>query len=202
MMRSGVLEIYTRLYRDTTLWASKHISDAAAAKVARHGLARLFQLAMTAWETTNGPYAELRDLCAPMLLDYGLREGKLNFPIDYSGPSLPSLSELRDYCQLYAGVYEVAYFGQWSTPTREYVSMLMRHEYFVVMDGNGLPTLGEHATAALPFLRRALEAHDEHAHGDQLVCEAANQLCDDELARSQGWLDRMTTLGGGGKWLG
>jgi hypothetical protein len=112
------------------------------------------------------------------------------------------VSELRSYCQLYAGVYEVAYFGQWSTSTREYVSMLIRHERFIDLEGTEGPTLGDHAIAALPYLRCALEAHDEHKHGDQLVCSAATVLCDDETARSLHWLDRMTTLGGGEKWPG
>lgn len=185
---ADVWSVYVMLYNLLQGWAVAYVPEAASRKVARHAIARLFQLACIGWETAEGVYAEAGDLAMNMLIREAWQEGSITLGAPEGQIPVPGQPFLDDLCRVYANVYQLTYFGQWSTCDRELICMAIRQYDPVFHDSAWLERhLAEGLNAAYP-IRRAVDFADEHTCGEHLVCDAANQIWADEALRCDLWV--------------
>jgi hypothetical protein len=190
-------ETYVKLYFHMCQWAGTFVPETSARKVARLALARLFQLACTAWETTQGPFAELGDLAVPLIINEGLSGGGMTFDPFHSTIPLPDHDLLWHTAKLYANVYQLVYFGQWSMTERESIAMAIRVYDPIPHDVLWLKLHITESSEPLPILRRAVDRADVHECGHHLICEAAYQIFTDEGERGIRWARQLSQQVGG-----
>lgn len=186
-------EVYVNLYNLLQGWAAAFVSETASRKVARYAIARLFQLACIAWETAEGVYAEAGDLAMNLLIREAWMEGAITLGAPEGSIPIPGQAFTDELCRLYANVYQLAYFGNWTIQEREVIAMAIRQHDPRMHDRLYLELHLAGGAEPLPTLRRAVVASDDHTCDAHLVCRAAQEIWADEARRCDLWVKYRTT---------
>lgn len=189
----GVWETYVLLYQLLQGWAAAYVPQEASHKVARFAIARLFQFACIAWETTEGVYAEVGDVALSLLIREAWIAGEITLGSPQGNIPIPGRAFLDDLARLYSNVYQMSYFANWTCREKEVIAMAIRRHDPKMHDPLYLNMHIMGDAEALPLLRRALEAMDEHNCSDSLVCDAASDIWADEARRQDVWVKYRTS---------
>jgi hypothetical protein len=186
-------ETYVLLYQLLQGWAAAYVPEAASRKVARFAIARLFQLACIAWETAEGVYAEAGDLALNLMMREAWNAGEITLGSPQGNIPVPDRAFLDALARLYANVYQLAYFGDWTIAEREVIAMAIRQHHPVMHDPLFLEMHLAGSADPLPALRRAVQSCDEHTCDDHMVCQAASEIWADEARRQDLWVKYRRT---------
>lgn len=186
-------ETYVLLYQLLQGWAAAYVPEGASRKVARFAIARLFQLACIAWETAEGVFAESGDLAMNLLIREAWIAGEITLGAPQGSIPVPGQAFLDDLARLYANVYQLAYFGNWTVVEREVIAMAIRSHDPIMHDPLYLNLHLAGGAEPLPSLRRAVVSCDEHRCDDHLVCDAARDIWADEARRQDIWVKYRTS---------
>lgn len=186
-------EIYVTLYNLIQGWAAAYVPETASRKVARYAIARVFQLACTAWETSEGPYAETGDIALSLMVREAWMEGSITLGAPEGQIPVPGDGFISDLAQCYATVYQLAQFAKWSLYERETISTAIRRHDPQHHDALYLRLHLAGQSDALCALRRAVDAADNHSCGDDVICDAATEIFIDEARRGALWVKYRTS---------
>lgn len=180
-------ENFTAIYTALVEWLETLVGPAEGRAVARRSLAYIARLAWNGYQTQEGPWAELVQLCLADMASHGLL-GLNPGIVGVRGPKRqPDDKGLMGICALYAAAYQAAYDGQWDMREREII-----YQYMRMHDPVAVPQDQEDVIEAAPLeirtlLRRACNNNEEWFSPDTLVGTVALAITDDEIIRSLFW---------------
>lgn len=175
------------LYAAVTNWASSYVPAADARKVARHALARVWQLGVVGYETEAGVWALVFEQAYAVLLgvkglsDIGEQVGAaLSFPV-------PNEEVNCDISRLYVILYMMAIHGELTLAERSYVSAVLIREDWEPIGNLTWRRASEWLTEVAPAVRRAFQATMDHDCDRDVACAAASVLREDEERKGMEW---------------
>lgn len=180
-------ENFRALYISLVEWTETLVGPAEGRAVARRSLAYLARLAWNGYQTQEGPWAELIQLCLADMSSHGLlglNPGIVGVP----GPKRqPDEQGLMTICALYAAAYQAAYDGQWTMQEREIVYQFMRLHDPVDVSQDQQDVLEAAPLVIRTLLRRACSNNEQWFSPDTMVGAVAQAIVDDEIIRSLFW---------------
>jgi hypothetical protein len=171
--------------------AAQHLLPApAAAEVVRLTMSDLYRMAITAYATPAGPYATALDLVwSHLLANPFVAEGALLDSSVFSAYE-PGPLFLKELCQAWACVWELAYLGGLSFSENELIAGALRYYDLVSASDQQIDAWlhSRDELAAAP--RRAVKAMLGHDGGNELACALSSEIESREWDKSAAWHQR------------
>lgn len=197
----GIARVYCSLYINLVQWITQYVGREDAKKIVLRALATMFRLACNAYETPQGPYADLCDQVLAGSIQHGFIDPLTEQIWPLSNVPIPSTNDLYEIAHLYSLVYHACYSTQWSMAEREHIYQWIRLTVPLLdLDEQNPQAYADLDSMPAPLRRAVDQARSTRCDGE-LICQVSDDIWRIEHQKGQSWLHNQVDREAIAPWL-